>query len=404
MTSNDEQIDLLMRRHARSAKHTTTTDHLDADEMNTFAEGALPRVARARYVSHLADCDQCRQQVAQLALSAGAVVRTEQSVPEKPASRSVWQVFGGWFALPVLRYAAFAAVLLIVAGVAFIALRPRSDGSLVTGNGPLEQHPASAVKSSAPDSNATSPTNTPPATASPATTGAASDQNPKRDETRVAENISPPQPAKEAPLPSASTESKAGESQAYKMSPSYAPPPPGESQARVREQESVAGTLSAQKKAEAPDKIAAADRERDATKDAGRADQGIRIATANQAAPMQRRAADDKQKGGPSRNVDNLSMNRNQVELRSEPPKTQTGADNKTSTEESSGTRSVGGHKFRRQGNSWVDQKFKSSMAMKSISRGSDEFKALDSGVRSIAQQISGEVIVVWKGKAYLIR
>jgi hypothetical protein len=399
MTSNDEQIDLLMRRHARSAQRMTTTDHLDPDEMNTFAEGALPPVARARYVSHLADCDQCRQQVAQLALSAGAVLRTEQSVPEKPASRSVWQVFGGWFALPVLRYAAFAAALLIVAGVAFITLRPRSEESLVAGNGPLEQHPASAVKSSAPDSNSTSQTN-----ASPARTGAASDQNPKRDETRVAENISPPQPAKEAPLPSASIESKAGESQAYKMSPSYAPPPPGESQAAVQEQRSVAGTASAQKKAEAADKMAAADRERDATKDAGRADETTRIATTNQPAPMARRAADDKQKGGPGRNVDNLSMNRNQVELRSEPPKTQTGADNKTSTEELSGTRSVNGHKFRRQGNSWVDQKFKSSMAMKSISRGSDEFKALDSGVRSIAQQFSGEVIVVWKRRAYLIK
>ena len=52
----------------------------------------------------------------------------------------------------------------------------------------------------------------------------------------------------------------------------------------------------------------------------------------------------------------------------------------------------------------WIDQKFKSSMAMKSISRGSDEFQALDSGLRSIAQQLGGQVIVVWKGHAYLIK
>jgi len=62
------------------------------------------------------------------------------------------------------------------------------------------------------------------------------------------------------------------------------------------------------------------------------------------------------------------------------------------------------GHKFRRQGNSWIDQKFKSSMTLRNISRGSDEFAALDSGVRSIAQQLGGEVIVVSKGKAYLIK
>jgi hypothetical protein len=67
-------------------------------------------------------------------------------------------------------------------------------------------------------------------------------------------------------------------------------------------------------------------------------------------------------------------------------------------------TRSVGGRKFRKQGNAWVDQKFKSSLSVKSIARGSDDFNALDSGLRSIVQQLGGEIIVVWKGKAYLIK
>jgi hypothetical protein len=75
-----------------------------------------------------------------------------------------------------------------------------------------------------------------------------------------------------------------------------------------------------------------------------------------------------------------------------------------TDSEDKSETRSASGHKFRRQGNAWVDQKFKSSMSLKNIARGSAEFSSLDSGIRSIAQQISGEVIVVWKGKAYLIK
>jgi hypothetical protein len=80
------------------------------------------------------------------------------------------------------------------------------------------------------------------------------------------------------------------------------------------------------------------------------------------------------------------------------------GAGKRDATEEAPETRSVGGRKFRRQGIAWVDVKLKSSMTLKSISRDSSEFAALDSGLRSIAQQISGEVIVVWKGKAYLIR
>ena len=403
MTTNDEQIDLLMRRYARRAARTPALEHLDADEMNAFAEGALPPAARSRYVSHLADCDQCRQQIAQLSLGAGAVIRSEQSAPAKPESRSVWQMLAGIFALPVLRYAAFAAVLVIVAGVAYIALRPRSEGNLVAGNEPTEQRPASALRAPV-ESNGNGQANAAQSTASPTLAATPSAQNPKREESRVAENIAPPIATKEAPLPSTSTEGKADESKAYKTSPSYAPPPPGESPAAAQEERSAVGALYDQKKVETSNKIASAGRERDVlAKDAGRTDDGARIVTMNQPAAPSRKATDEKQKGGPSRNMDNLA-NRAQNESRDEPSKTRTGSDKQISEAESLETRSVGGHKFRRQAGGWIDQKFKSSMAMKSISRGSDEFQALDSSLRSIAQQLSGQVIVVWKGQAYLIK
>src|SRR5258705_9006475 len=122
MTSNDKQIDVLMRRYAKAAPRTGVTGHLDADEISAFAEGALPPATRARFVSHLADCDQCRKQASALAISSGAVVRTEESPSPVGEGRTFWQVLAGMFALPVLRYVAFAAVLLIVAGVAFVAL------------------------------------------------------------------------------------------------------------------------------------------------------------------------------------------------------------------------------------------------------------------------------------------
>ena len=121
MTPNDKQIDLLMRRHARTAEPEITGEHLDADEMNTFAEGALPPAARARYVSHLSQCDHCRQQVAQLAISTGTVTRAENLVGG-PERRTFWQGVSAFFTPRGLRYAAFAAVLLIIAGIAFIAL------------------------------------------------------------------------------------------------------------------------------------------------------------------------------------------------------------------------------------------------------------------------------------------
>jgi len=392
-----------MRRFGSGAQGESLGDHLDPDEMNTFAEGALPPAARSRYVSHLADCDQCRRQVAQLSITAGAVVRSEQSAAARPESRSVWQMLIGIFALPVLRYVAFAAVVLGVAGVAYLALRPRSEQKLVASSEPLEQHPASALKAPAIDNNGNTQTNAAQSSSSPTVAATPSTQNPKREDLRVAENIVPPVAAKQAPLPSISTESKAGESQAYKALPSYAPPPPGESQATTQEQRSAAGGASySQKKAETAGKVDSADRERDLAKDAVRADEPLRPTYSGQPTSVTRKATDEKQKGGPSRNVDNLA-NRTQNEVRNEPAKARTGGDKQSSDDESSETRSVGGHKFRRQGRGWIDQKFKSSMAMKNISRGSDEFKELDSRLQSIAQQLSGQVIVVWKGQAYLI-
>jgi hypothetical protein len=405
MTPNDKQIDLLMRRYARRADSPTPADHLDADEMNTFAEGKLAPATRARYVSHLADCDQCRQQVAQLALSGGAVLHSHPSIADKAEHRTLWQVFTGLFALPVLRYAAFAGMLLMVAGVSFLVLRGRHNRDLVATNEPTEQHAASAVKAPAVEGNENSQTSAARAASSPAQTTTGSDQNPKRDESRVAENISPPQPAKEAPAPTVFPEKKAGESEAIRTLPSYAPPPPGETQTATREQQSVggAGTVAGLLKTAPVDKTTLADRQRDTAKDAVRVDDANRAAQP-QSVAANRKAVDEKAKG-PSRNFENLAVNRTQNEIRVEPPKTQsTGADNRTSTEESAEKRSAGGHKFRRQGKAWIDQKFKSSMTLKSVARGSDEFDALESGLRSIAQQLGGEVIVVWKGKAYLIR
>jgi hypothetical protein len=148
-----------------------------------------------------------------------------------------------------------------------------------------------------------------------------------------------------------------------------------------------------------------ADQERatEAGKDNRSADDNSRLA-ANQ--PLtSRRVADEKAKG-PRRDAENNSRNRNSNDVQTDATKTQGifASDRAASEEKPPETRSAGGRKFRRQGNSWIDTKFKSSMTLKNISRGSSDFNDLDSGLRSIAQQLGGEVVVVWKGKAYAIR
>lgn len=390
MTPNDKQIDLLMRRYAPSANRAIAGEHLDADEISAFAEGNLPPAARMRYVSHLADCDHCRQMVSQVTLSGAGAARAEP-VPEK-SHRTFWQTLTGLFALPVLRYAAFAAVLVIVAGVAYVALRRPRPTDMVAVNEPANQQPASATKplGTLDDSqNKQSSSATPAPLAQPTAAGEA----PKLTETTTAPTTST---LKDQPAP-VEAEKKAAEPVIASKVPAYSPPPPGDTQTGTREQPSLAGTVTAGKAASI-DKLES-QRDRDVSKEAGRTDDASRNMMNQPAAPQQR-ARDEKGKGGPSRNFENFRQN----QAANDAPKTVGADDKRQTTEEAPATRSVGGRTFRRQGPSWVDQKFKTSMSVKSVSRGSDEFKALDSGLRSIAQQLGGEVLVVWKGQAYLIR
>lgn len=415
MTSNDKQIDLLMRRYAKAAPRLSVSDHLDADELSAFAEGALPQATRARYVSHLAECDECRKQASDLAISSGAMVSAEQSQPKTSEGRSFWQVLAGMFALPVLRYAAFGAVVLIVAGVAFVALRRSPESPLIALNEPMNQKRETAVKPSVGlQDGRERQTNEAATGASPSQSPSDRFGNSKTDEPRVAESL----PASPAPLKDGAAPVIAGKKSAdvdtAKTAPSYAPPPPNETVTLSRQQQNVArdqgyssasGPRQNQQKVESLDKLATKEREQDATKDVARSDDTARnksgaLSVGSVQPPASRRAADEKAKG-PMRNMENNTPNRNENAGRAESPK-KSGED-RPSTEESQ-TRSVGGRKFRRQGNAWVDQKFKSSMTLKSIARGSNEFGDLDGGLRSIVQQLGGEVIIVWKDKAYLIK
>jgi hypothetical protein len=73
----------------------------------------------------------------------------------------------------------------------------------------------------------------------------------------------------------------------------------------------------------------------------------------------------------------------------------------------SSATRRVGGRTFQRQGDAWVDTAYSSTSATTNVARGSEQYRALvadEPELRQIAEQLSGEVIVVWKGRAYRIR
>lgn len=422
MTSNDEQIELLIRRFgARTVGPNGGGSHLDADEMNAFAEGALPQAARANYVSHLAECDECRRQVADLSIASGAINRAEQTAIGNPERVGLWASLAGLFALPMLRYAAFAVVLLAVAGVAFFALRQRtgSPASLVARSEGDQSQPQSAVRpamdsqdglANSNGSRAGNPNSPAPAATQPSTSQLPGSAAGRQEELRPADTTTAPtvpaEPMKEIMKAPEVAEKKAEQPIITAKAPyPFSPAPPGETQGAGRVQSQTGGLANVsggpkqqQQQITQADKAIQTERERDAIKDARLDDTNRKSDSPALAA---RRANDEKSKGGPSRNMDNIAINNRSSNetVRLEAPKTE-GRD----SEDNPQTRSAGGHKFRKQGKAWVDQKFKSSLSLKNVARGSDEFAALDSGLRSIAQQISGEVIVVWKGKAYLIK
>jgi len=408
MTPNDVQIDLLMRRYAKHGGGEAPPEHLDADELSAFVEGALPPAARARYVSHLADCDNCRQLVSQLAMSTGAVTKASP-LGSTEAERASWpQRLAAFFTPRTLRYAAFAVVLIAAAGVVFlVARRSANNSALVAKNEEGNQAAASAVKPAdqvAPQADAS---NSARSDSNRNSNLADSGQNPKggqeRDESKVAATTVPPPKSSRETSPAATP--ALAIKRADSESPSYAPPPPGESQgveARTRQQSNVAGLASGPRKsASADDKYKAMDRVAEPTTAKDRGAEESNRAAANQPAQNNRIAPQEK-RGGPRRSQENVAQT-NQLQVEST-QKENTVKTSPAKPEPATETRSVGGRKFRKQGASWIDLKFKTSMSLHTITRGSDEFSSLDSGLRSIASQLSGEIIVVWKNKAYRIR
>lgn len=139
----NNEIDSLLRvlggreQSAPSDLAGNATDaHLDADELSSYAERALPPSTRARYTSHLVDCDDCRKIVAQLSLAAGAPI-IEHPSGDRSLTSGWRRTLAALFAPAVLRYA-MPAVLLVFAGLAYFAWRQQRGESLIARNNQTE--------------------------------------------------------------------------------------------------------------------------------------------------------------------------------------------------------------------------------------------------------------------------
>lgn len=382
-TENNE-IDLLLRSLAKRASsisdsvNGTQADngHLDADELNAFAERSLPPAARARYTAHIADCSHCRKQVT--ALSAAAGLPIAEAKTEDRAQTNFWQRLPAFLSPAVLRFAVPALVLLAVVTVGVITFRQQPSGDFVA----QRQEPATPQSDLKPAFETTSPGSQAPVTtkSSPApvqnSAPVADTQAKPGEKAKAVDEISTVAApseyfAKDAPKVESQ---KAGE---RIFAPEPAAPPAARPQptpsreadkneAVAKQNEEAAGATTARDARAQPQ--AAQDRE---------------------SLSLSRKAATAGRGGG----LSSVQASRNETKQKR--------------ADQDAEIREVAGRRFQRQGNTWIDVDYDAGRAAMTVVRGSEQYRVLvadEPAIRTIAERLAGEVIVVWKGRAYRIR
>src|SRR5687767_12570201 len=377
--ANQNEIDILLRSLARRdvgvvSATLDTAEHLDADELNAFAEGMITERARARYSAHLAECANCRAIVVNLTQSAGFAA--PRLAPEVTPSTSFWQQLSSFLSYPLLRFVIPAIVLASITGIGVIALREKEPGDFVAQHDPTQQPNLDQSNQVDPSqSPLTKELNAPPAPSTqPVAGNSAIGTRPGESADAIAGVKTSEGPA---------TLRKESDDQPSQPTPTFAPdlsaaaPPPAPAYA----ERDRAQPLARQE---------AAKREADTAQNAARPQASDSVAR-NKAATTAGAAAEEPKR----RDVAGLMRESRAYEDKDK---------NKSDTGERADSRMVAGKRFVRQNNSWIDAAYQQSRATTNVKRGSEQYRALvadEPGLRTFAEQLGGEVVVVWKGRAY---
>lgn len=392
----NNDIDLLLRQLSRrngAPVSEIDEEHLDADELNSYVANALPAATRARYTAHLADCSSCRKLVVELSAAQGPV--TVQQGGPAVAPSGLMSFLASLFSPMVLRYAVPALGLMVIAVIGVVVLR--KDGR----EAPTAQNesPAGQVASVPQES--------------PSGYVALDSNSRGRTEEAKQQPVAPAakeEVAKVAPVTKAAgpAANQPGEAAAAVAAE---PPPAAKAVAGEIDTARIA-KLEDQKKAEAPQPAAdrEANKEREADKNEAPKQKTDAVATVT-VAPNTTSRKDIAVRPAKSNEPNSLGVSAGQELKRSPTGKLQTqsraegrGGDADDKTVE---TRSVAGRHFRKSGRVWIDTAFDSSKPIISVTRGSEHYRSLvgdEPSLRKIADELDGEIVVVWKGSTYRIR
>jgi len=123
----------------------------------------------------------------------------------------------------------------------------------------------------------------------------------------------------------------------------------------------------------------------------------------------------ERQKQQPNQTQNSIAQNQTNItpdsrNIQRLPMQTRAANKSKKAEESSDDTRlksvetiSVGGKTFKRSNNVWYDSAYRGQNTT-NVTRGTNEYKKLDAGLRGIAENLGGTVVVVWKEKAYRIQ
>lgn len=370
----DKEIDALLRQAAKSESFVGTNGsdmraHIDADALSAFAENALPEKTRALYMTHLGDCDRCRKILSSLiVLNAEAPVSAASlaTVPEIAVTPAApW--YKKLFLFPNLAYTMGALVLVFSGLLGFVVIRNLNNG----------QTDVAGVANKQPvQSNAIAPAAIPVETN---TSGSASNAN-------SAISQDPQIPGfKGVDTNSISTGepgSKEGNFMLDGVDRAAGPPIAGATPGYEEDTTRDDGIVT----------------RRNPITEAEKKNEPIDLAKSAPAPPPPP-PAPESQPAGQAAKLEDLPANgRRLKDLKMQPAPAKPDAKRTTT-----GGKQIGGKSFNRRDGVWYDSAY-SGQATTDVRRGSNEYKKLDSGLRSIAESLSGTVVVVWKSSAYRIQ
>lgn len=466
-TEFDKEIDALLRegvRRGRALSAAPATDiergawtgeregdggvratlsgaHLDADEQNAYAENSLPATARTHYAAHLADCDDCRRSVTQLALAAGTPAQLEQQAVAGNAQKALPNVtwrerLGALFAPRAWRYAVPALALLLVGAVALmVSMRgsgQRQASTIAQRNTTEQARPAATETHHATQDNSSATNAAPddPSAPDASNSNAIRAQEELAADTVARADTAARQPvtgvvtSADAPPPPPAPSSGGSTAAAPVISQMPTPAPVDEAvtitsapEAKVKNVEPAeevakdtqrTGNFENRQQQQSRERLSGPRRNMEQSRNLPRGvnteilrDNADRNDAANRAAPkpVPPAATAAAARRAPQREADGERNARASDDAKK--------SEGETSSKSAAETRTVAGRKFRRQGRAWVDTAYNSSQATTIVRRNSEQYRALiadEPELRRIGDALGGEVTIVWKGRAYRIR